>query len=209
MGSLRFAALLVSTCVAGCATAYHPKEPRRIAVVTGVGGPALVKDGVVYRGGLFGGDVEEAVQGVEAAEHEAASYRRLMTAGTLTFSLGLGIALVGPPVNHLATRESSDTRTNVDIGLLIGAAVAATTGLILQGVAKPHLYDAANIYNDAVASPRRSDAERQTPISHGGGLRGVPRIHPAAAEPSSQVLDRADAIADPMSASIPSSSAAE
>jgi hypothetical protein len=141
------AGAVVLAGVTGCATTYEPKSPH-IAVVRGVFHHGYMKDGVYYPGGWFGGRVGEAVKGVPEAERHTDAYATLSTWGSIGIfgSEGLGI---GASVVH-AAGHAGDTRNDVELGLVIGSAVALVTGITLHYISEHHLYDAANIYNDEI-----------------------------------------------------------
>jgi hypothetical protein len=155
-----------------CATSYEPVRSPRVVVVRGALHAGYVKDGVSYPGGLFGGNVDEAVRGVPAAEEHARAYKTLTTAGTLTIFGSEGLAIGG----SVASAISHDaTSRDVQTSLIIGSGVALVTGFILHLVSDHHLYDAANLYNDALPAPSLSrPAQRSVPV----GAPGAPTVSP-------------------------------
>jgi hypothetical protein len=161
--------LVLAASPLACATTYEPKSPR-IAVVRGELRRGFVKDGVYYPGGLFGGRVGEAVEGVPEAERHACMYGSLSTAGTVTIFGSEGIAIGASIVSATAAR--GEAKNDAELGLIIGSAVALVTGIALHLVAEPHLYDAANIYND--------EMDRR----HAAASRPAPTAVPASAAPS-------------------------
>lgn len=116
--------------------------------MTDSGGVAYVKDGARYSAGPFGGNLEQAVSGVPAAEQHARSYTNLTIAGAIFELTGLGVVLGGPLINQAAGSNDSTTRYKVDSALLLSGMVLVLTGAAFEIAARPHLYDAANIFND-------------------------------------------------------------
>jgi hypothetical protein len=189
---------LAALATMGCATEYTPRQSPRIAVVTDARGVGYVKDGVRYAGGMFGGEIEEAVQGVPEAERHSRAYGKLMTVGTTIEIVGLGLAVGGPIVNETVGSTNATTRRNVDSALLLGGTAIMLTGLLFIVAARPHLYDAANIYNDCNDAPRNSDplqlsrcgsAVQREPTSGGSG-----RVPPLPVPPRSWHREKAAGI---------------
>lgn len=106
----------------------------------------FVKDGKYYPGGLFGGRVTEAVKGVPAAESQAETYGTLSTIGSIGIFSGEAFGLTSSIVGATASR--GDAKNDAEIGLVVASGVAFVTGIVLHLIAEPHLFDAANIYND-------------------------------------------------------------
>jgi hypothetical protein len=128
-----------------CATSYYPNSPH-IAVVRGQFQRGFVKDGVYYPGGLFGGRVVDAVRGVPEAEHHAEVYGTLSTIGSVGIFSSEGLGITSSIVGAAASR--GDAKTDAEIGLVVASGVALVTGIVLHLMAEPHLFDAANVYND-------------------------------------------------------------
>jgi hypothetical protein len=151
-------AVLVSCSVSsslGCASSYMPRPGPRIAVVMDSGSVAYVRDGKKYEGGLFGGDIEEAVRGNPQAEDYARQYKAGVEAGFLTTMVGVAGLVGGTVVTSVEASPSAGDRATPVAGLVtVGAGlVLYVTGLIVVLNATPHLYDAINAYNDGVPSP--------------------------------------------------------
>src|SRR5262245_35096536 len=86
----------VSTfALSGCSTSYAPKPHPRVALVMQGGTPVYIREGRVYPGGGFGGDLREAVQGNAEAEAHAKTYRTHMVVGVTTALAGVASAIGG------------------------------------------------------------------------------------------------------------------
>jgi hypothetical protein len=154
----------------GCGTSYSPREPGRINFVLNVAGDeVLEKNGKTYRFGGFSGDLVEAVSGNPAAEEHARRHVELQRrASGLAIATGvvLGVALVcfvgGAAEPAGGTKpETSAPRYGTTLLLVSGLATLVAAGTLTASVSSAlssegHLYDAVNIYNDAVGrqSPR-------------------------------------------------------
>src|SRR5580658_10516563 len=110
------------SCTLGCSSAYVPQPGPRLSVIMDHGSLAYVRDGEKYEGGLFGGDIEEAVQGNAEAEVYAHKYKTGMEAGFATTMGGLAGLFGGLVVTGLGT----ESRTR--------SAAVPVTGLITLGV---------------------------------------------------------------------------
>jgi hypothetical protein len=156
------AALVLCAFSAGCSSAYMPRPGRQISVVMDSGHLAYVRDGRKYEGGLFGGDIDEAVQGNPQAEEYASEYRTGMITGFALTMLGVAGLLGGLVATdaELAAQPANNQTTPPVPGLvtLAAGAIAYGAGLILLFNAQPHLFDAINVYNDGVAAPNASPA---------------------------------------------------
>jgi hypothetical protein len=164
-------ALALALLSAGC-TAYEPVRSPRVAVVKSAFRRGLVRDGEYYPGGYFGGRIEEAVKGVPEAQAHARAYGTLSTIGSIALFASEGSIIAGSPI-IAATVDDKDARTNAHIGLIIGSLTLLVTGIVLHMAAEPHLYDAANLYNDHL------DATRPLPLSVPAS-RAVHPIEPGA-----------------------------
>jgi len=113
---------------------------------------AYVRDGKMYEGGLFGGDIEEAVHGNAQAEEYAHKYKTGMEAGFATTMVGVAGLFGGLIVTDLGTESQAGNRAVPVTGLITAGAglVLYLTGLFVMLNATPHLYDAVNAYNDSV-----------------------------------------------------------
>src|SRR5258708_39487874 len=104
------------------------------------GTPSYVRDGRVYEGGIFGGELEEAVRGNPEAESHARSYRNGMTTGFILTLLG-GASVIGG-VGFVAAGTngsgSNDTTKQTAGGtLLLPGLVAGIVGNILGATPPP------------------------------------------------------------------------
>jgi hypothetical protein len=153
-------AVLVCTLTlagAGCSTSYMPRPSSRVQVIMKGGTPAYVRDGKVYEGGIFGGDLDEAVRGNPEAESHAKTYQNSMIGGFLATIAG-GVSLGGGAVLYAASSvdSSSDRSSQKTAGaaLVFGGLAAYVVGLVLLSTAQPHHWDAINVYNDGVPDAR-------------------------------------------------------
>jgi hypothetical protein len=145
------AALLATSA---CATTYLPQHNGRIAVVMEGGAYALYKDGKVYKPGLFGGDVDEAVAGNPRAEDEMSTYTGQQTTGSLLTIGGAALVLGGAAVLAADPPQGGDSRgLTPSLAMFLGGLVADLVGLVFTTMAQPHLWNAVNIYNDGVGQP--------------------------------------------------------
>jgi hypothetical protein len=114
------------------------------------GQPAVWRDGQVIKVGIAGGGLVDAVRGIPPAEEAARTFRDRMT----TAWVFIGIALVGVGVlayragDHIDNDEPFD---GVDGAILGGIFVCEIGALIAAFSGAPYMYDALNIYNDAVS----------------------------------------------------------
>jgi hypothetical protein len=150
----------------GCSTAYIPRPSSRVQVIMKGGVPAYVREGKVYEGGIFGGDLDEAVKGNPEAESHARAYQNGLLGGFLStvvgaVSLGAGLGLYGINLGR-STDQRDATAQNVGVALLVGGLAAYVAGLVLITTAQPHQWDAINVYNDALP-----DASRLPPPPYG------------------------------------------
>jgi len=156
--SLHRSILLVCAVVtSGCSTSYVPRPSPRVAVVMKDGTPSYMRDGRIYEGGAFGGDLDQAVHGNPEAEAHAKSYQNGMLgsflaslAGGLSLGTGAGVVLAD------SARSSEDRSSSAQVTgfvLLAGGVAASIVGAVLFSNAQPHLWDAINIYNDGFPDP--------------------------------------------------------
>jgi hypothetical protein len=147
-------ALLTLLATSACSTTYVPQNTGRIAVVMDGGSYALFKDGKVYKPGLFGGDVDEAVAGNPRAEDEMSTYQGQQTTGALCTIGGAALVLGGAAVLAAAPPQSGDSRgLTPSLAMFLGGLVVDLIGLAFTTSAQPHLWNAVNIYNDGVGQP--------------------------------------------------------
>jgi len=142
-------------CSLGCSSAYMPHPGPRLSVVMDGGTIGYVRDGKKYEGGLFGGDLEEAVRGNPQAEAYAHEFKTGVATGFATTMLGVA-GMVGGVVVTGAQAPPSDSNRPIPVTgpVILGAGlVAYVVGLIVMLNAAPHLYDAVNAYNDGLSSP--------------------------------------------------------
>jgi hypothetical protein len=147
-------AALVS-CSFGCSSAYLPHPGPRLSVVMDGGTVAYVREGKKYEGGLFGGDLEEAVHGNPQAEEYARQFKTGVTTGFATTMLGVA-GMAGGLIVTGAQAPSPDSGRSLPVTgpIILGAGIVAyVVGLIVMLNAAPHLYDAVNAYNDGLSSP--------------------------------------------------------
>jgi len=118
------------------------------------GTPVYIREGRVYPGGGFGGDLREAVQGNAEAESHAKTYRTNMIAGVTTTLAG-AVSAIGGGILYVASSSQTESQRNATtetIGgtLALSGVAAFATGMVLMLNAQPHLWDAVNAYNDGV-----------------------------------------------------------
>src|SRR5262245_23326268 len=144
--------------LSGCSTAYAPKPNPRVAVVMQGGTPVYIRDGRVFPGGGFGGDLREAVQGNAEAEEHAKAYRTGMIAGVTTALVGVASGVAGGILYFSNANgpenERNGTAEAVGGTLFVSGLAAYVTGMVLMLNAQPHLWDAINSYNDGVDAAR-------------------------------------------------------
>jgi hypothetical protein len=127
-----------------------PVNSPRVSMVQEGGTVAFVRDGTKYDGGLFGGQVEEAVRGNRAAEEQAREYKNRTMGGLALLLLG-AIGLFGGADLTLQETPGGTAKYGVGGPVAMGAGlVAYAIGLGLLLSAPPHLFDAINIYNDGL-----------------------------------------------------------
>ena len=139
---------ILATFAAACSTSYMPAAGPRLSVVMEGGTPAYVRDGKKFEGGIFGGDIEEAVQGSRKAEAYAHDFKTGMVTGFAMTLIG-GAGLVGGAA--VAGVQANQDRSAVPVtGLLVmtGGLILELIGLGVELSALPHFYDAVNAYND-------------------------------------------------------------
>src|SRR5689334_3018962 len=124
------------------------------------GRPSYTRNGQLYEGGSFGGDIDQAVRGNPEAEAHARAYQNGMLAGFLTtlggaLSMGVGAGLLGADAARDANDRSSAAQT-ASLVLFTGGIAAIIVGGVLFNNAQPHLWDAINIYNDGFPEPMGS-----------------------------------------------------
>jgi hypothetical protein len=143
--------VLVVAVGTGCSSAYIPRRSAHLSMRMDSGSLAYERDGKKFVGGLFGGDLEAAVQGVPLAEKYAAEYRTGVTGGFVLVLAGAAGVAAGA---SLGTIEYSQRGSSVPGWSTIGAGlVAYVAGLVWMLSSQPHLYDAVNAYNDGVDGP--------------------------------------------------------
>lgn len=141
----------------GCATSYLPRPGRRISTVMLNGSLAYVRDGRVFPGGAFGGELLEAVRGNPEAERHARAFRTGTAAGFGLTMAGLGLILIADAVLIGGVGSGSSGSTYNTLPLLIGldggAVGLALAGALVSMSAQPRHFDAINVYNDGVPEP--------------------------------------------------------
>jgi hypothetical protein len=148
-------ALLAPTSL-GCASSYVPRPGPHVALVQDGGTISYVREGVKYDGGIFGGDIEEAVSGSQRAEEYAREYKNGMTTGfvlTMIGSVGLvgGAGLLGAEEARTSAWDSTATTAMI---VMLSGLVVELVGAGIAARAQTHLYDAVNVYNDDVDTGR-------------------------------------------------------
>ena len=141
--------LLVVIPLLSACTVYEPVRSPRAAVVKNAFRRGLVRDGTYYGGGAFGGNVDEAVSGVPEAVSHARSYQTLSTIGSIALFTSEAAAISGSLIIPHAI-DDPDTRSDVRLGFIIGSITLLVAGVVLHMAAEPHLYDAANLYNERI-----------------------------------------------------------
>jgi hypothetical protein len=143
------AAIAFALLLEACSSSYQPARSPRIAVIQEGGAPTLVRDGQSFSVGLFGGGLEDAVQGNPTAEGHASTYKTLTIAGYSCYVAGLGSSIAGLYV--LASDKAGDSgNETAGATLALGGVAALITSFVLITNAQPHLWDAVNSYNDGV-----------------------------------------------------------
>lgn len=129
-----------------------PRSGRRLSIIQEDGRPALVRQGIVFDHGLFGGGVEDAVRGVPAAEEAARTYHHRMVTGFLVGMGGLVCSMIAfGYATDAGLREDEDA--SAELAVSAGCFVGSMAGLIYMASGPPYMYDAINIYNDSVEVP--------------------------------------------------------
>jgi len=143
----------------GCSSSYMPRPGPRVAMIQQGGNPAYVREGRVYEGGIFGGDIVEAVRGNPEAEEHAHAYKNGMVggflatlAGGVSMITGVTLLAAGTATNDLNGGHNTTEQTAGGL-LLAGGLGAYVTGLVLMLNAQPHMWDAINVYNDGIPVP--------------------------------------------------------
>jgi hypothetical protein len=153
--ALALVALLAPTSL-GCASSYVPRPGPHVALVQDGGTISYVREGVKYDGGIFGGDIDEAVSGSPRAEEYAREYKTGMTTGFITTMIGAlgavgGAVWMGDAASQTPISNSGVTSATI---VLISGIVVELIGAGIAARAQTHLYDAVNVYNDDVDSGR-------------------------------------------------------
>lgn len=176
MRSVRARAVVLVTQLAptslGCASSYVPRPGPHVALVQDGGTISYVREGVKYDGGIFGGDIEEAVSGSPRAEEYARAYKTGMTTGFVLTMLGALGAVGGAVYMGDAASQTPISNSGVTTGtiVLISGIVVELVGAGIAARAQTHLYDAVNVYNDEVDSGRL----RAAPSPYGPPPPGAP-----------------------------------
>src|SRR5690349_1363664 len=159
--------------LAACSSSYTPRSQRRLSLVMSGGQLAAVKDGREVDLGLFGGGLEEAVRGVPQAEEAAATFHSRMVGGFLGGMAGFVCSSIafGAAAEADLNDEDPDTELAVGLTCLGGAFVA----FMVMASGPAYMYDAVNIYNDAVElapSPAPIPYAPRAPVGPAGGPPG-------------------------------------
>jgi len=129
-----------------------PAASPRVSLVTDGGHWAYVREGKKYSGGIFGGDLEDAVRGNAQAEEYARAYQGGLTGGFVVAMLGAAGIVSGAVVTG-AQSENGQSVPPAGPLILAGGIVAYLVGLGIMVAAQPHLTDAINVYNDSLLAP--------------------------------------------------------
>jgi hypothetical protein len=140
--------LVVIPFLSAC-TVYEPVRSPRVAVVKNAFRRGLVRDGTYYGGGAFGGNVDEAVSGVPEAISHARSYQTLSIIGSVALFTGEAAAISGSLIVPHAI-DDPETKSDARVAFIVSSLTLLVTGVVLHMAAEPHLYDAANLYNERV-----------------------------------------------------------
>jgi hypothetical protein len=138
----------------GCSSSYVPVASPRASIVLDSGSYAYVRDGKKYEGGLFGGELEEAVHGNPRAEAYARAYKTGTATGFALSMVGAAAAIAGLFVFGAQAAQTSNSSDIPPTGLLItgGGLLVDLVGGIVTLNAAPHMTDAINAYNDGLYS---------------------------------------------------------
>lgn len=148
-------AALALCFASGCASSYVPRPGPRVSLVMDGGNYAYVRDGKKYEGGLFGGDIVEAVRGNPQAEDYARAYKRGLTTGLIMTFLGAAVAVAGILVVSSDVGQRPTGQSIPPTGFIVagGGLLVELIGGIIELNAMPHLHDAINVYNDGLDAP--------------------------------------------------------
>jgi hypothetical protein len=147
-----FAVAFFLCSTVSCASSYVPQPSPRVSLVMEEGGGyGYVRDGQKYAGGLFGGDIDKAVQGNPKAEAYARAYKTGRATGFTLTTIGLAGVLGGLTVLGVDSSQSRATSVPPTGFIIAGAGLfVELIGAILTLNALPHLFDAVNAYNDGL-----------------------------------------------------------
>jgi hypothetical protein len=163
---------------AGCSYHYIPKATGRVNVVMDGGKIGYMRDGKLYEGGIFGGDIEEAVRGNALAEDYASRFKTAQIGGFVVTIIGTGATVAGGilggygAAQNNSTPGSGNSNTTLGLGLIFGGLGLMLGGAIWAITGQPYLYDAINAYNDGVQPPA---APPPAPPPPPQGRAAVPR----------------------------------
>jgi hypothetical protein len=145
-------AIAIAAYASGCASTYMPRPGPRISLVMENGSYAYVRDGRTYAGGMFGGDIVEAVRGDPKAEEFARAYKNGVTVGLVLAYLGAAAAFAGLAVAASDEVQHTGGGAPPPTGVIIlgSGLLVELVGAVIGLNAVPHLYDAINTYNDDV-----------------------------------------------------------
>ena len=122
------AALLASLTV-GCSSSYVPASSPRVSLVMKGGTYSYARDGKEFEGGLFGGEIEEAVRGNPEAEEYARSYKDGMLTGFALSLVGVAAAVGGATVVGASLGQNES-----NVSSLGAAGLAITTGGLITEI---------------------------------------------------------------------------
>lgn len=175
-------ALSGSLATTGCTSTYIPRQGPRVSMVMQGGTIGFVRDGRLYRGGAFGGQLMQAVAGNEAALTHARTYRNLTAAGFATSMGGLAVVLIGDLL-WVAASSGSGRTSATGLFAILGVGLSLDlVGLVMSLSAMPHMYDAINVYNDDLESHATPHPSSRAPLAPGmyiGPVETAPPPPPA------------------------------
>ena len=146
------AALLASLTV-GCSSSYVPASSPRVSLVMKGGTYSYARDGKEFEGGLFGGEIEEAVRGNPEAEEYARSYKDGMLTGFALSLVGVAAAVGGATVVGASLGQNESNVSSLGaagLAITTGGLITEIVGLIVEANAVTHVFDAVNAYNDGL-----------------------------------------------------------
>lgn len=133
-------ALFVAALATGCAGSFGPMpKGKQVAIHRG----GFVRDGRLYRQGMWGSGLIAAVQGNPAAVEAARAYRRSVIYSSMVAIPSWGCLgwLVG---DNLVRWEGMST---TEVAVFAACTVGALTSELMSASGRTHLFRAINLYN--------------------------------------------------------------